>query len=297
MLSAVIITYNEEKHIERCINSIINIVDKVYILDSFSTDNTLEIASKFNNVEIKKNKFINHAEQFNFALNTFQIKSSWIMRIDADEYIDPECAAWLSKNLTILPSTTTGVYINRYINFMNKQLRFGGMSSYWILRVWRNGFGYCEQRWMDEHIVLSSGDTIKASGKLIDHNFNNLSWWAHKHVDYSTKEAIDILRKKNFNLNTTETNHIKNSNIEKFRPLKKTYNLFPLFLRPLMYFIYRYIIRMGFLDGKEGFLWCFLQGLWYRMMVDAKVFEIKQLAIIENKTIPMIIKEKYGYDI
>lgn len=295
-IAAVILTFNEEIHIKRCIDSLLEVVDHIYVMDSFSTDSTLDILSEYKNVTVKKNKFINHAVQFNHALDEFDIDSDWVMRIDADEYIDSELVNFLSKNITSIPSSTTGILLNRHMTFMGKLLTHGGMSSYWMLRLWRNGFGRCEQTWMDEHIILSSGDIAKASGKLIDDNLNTLSWWAHKHVDYSTREAIDIIQRElNQQHNTIEAK-LFGSKSEQIRFLKNLYSQTPLFVRPFIYFIYRYFIRLGFLDGKQGFLWCVFQGFWYRMMVDAKVFELKSL-VHEDMDIKQVIKYKYNYEI
>ncbi|SBO12204.1 SPBc2 prophage-derived glycosyltransferase SunS [Vibrio mediterranei] len=295
-VSAIILTYNEELHVERCINSLVDSVDKIYILDSFSTDRTIEVASKFDNVEIKQNKFINHAVQFNFALEVFDIDTDWVMRIDADEYIDRNLSRFLNNSLDDLPSDVNGVVVNRFITFMGRLLKHGGMSDYWTLRIWRNGKGYCEQRWMDEHIVLTSGSTTRAPGRLVDDNLNTLSWWAHKHVDYSTREAIDVLISESSNSSNQVKSRLFGTSAERNRFFKHIYNQVPKFTRPFIYFIYRYVIRMGFLDGKQGFLWHILQGFWYRMMVDAKVFEIKS-AVNVNSDLKQVVKNKYDYEI
>lgn len=295
-ISAVILTYNEEVHIRRCIDSLLPIVDNIYVLDSYSTDATINILSEYEKVKVSQNRFLNYATQFNQALDFFDIESTWIIRIDADEYLDLNCREsliYLSKNL---PDNVNGIYLNRYMTFLGKLLIHGNMSSYWALRVWRNGYGRCEQRWMDEHILLSSGNTVNADGKLVDDNLNTLSWWSHKHVDYSTREAIDILLKEKVSNNTLKGKFFGSSS-ERIRFLKDFYNETPLFFRPLFYFIYRYFIKMGFRDGKEGFLWCIFQGFWYRMLVDSKVFEIKKVAKLENKSISVVVKEKYGYEI
>ncbi|WP_050933319.1 glycosyltransferase family 2 protein, partial [Vibrio harveyi] len=260
MITAVILTYNEEKHIKRCIESLIPVVDKICILDSFSTDKTLEIASKYQIVEFKKNSFLNYATQFNTALDVFDIETDWVFRIDADETIDSQCSNWLKFELQNVQQSITGIYLNRYMTFLGKTMTYGGMSTYWALRIWRNGYGRCEQRWMDEHILLSTGDTIYAPGKLIDDNLNNLSWWSHKHVDYSTREAIDILLKESLDNKLQIRSDFFGSSSERIRYLKSIYNAVPLFVRPFLYFFYRYILKAGFLDGREGFLWCLLQG-------------------------------------
>jgi glycosyltransferase involved in cell wall biosynthesis len=295
-ISAVILTFNEEIHIERCIESLLPIVEKIYVMDSYSTDNTLDILFKYEKVKVKKNKFVNHSLQFNLALEVFDIESDWVIRIDADEYIDLELQNYLQQELPLLTKNVTGINVNRYMNFMGARLNHGGMDSYWMLRVWRNGLGTCEQKWMDEHIVVSHGDLVKASGKLIDDNKNNLSWWTHKHVDYSTREAIDIIIQELDEQGSNVASSLWGTSVERMRFLKNLYNNFPIFVRPFIYFFYRYFLRLGFLDGKQGFLWCVLQGFWYRMMVDAKVFELKSEQT-SKITIKEVIKKKYGYDI
>lgn len=297
MISAVILTFNESKHIERCIKSILPCVDHIYICDSFSTDNTLSIVNQFEKVTVKQNQWINYATQFNYALENFDIKTDWVMRIDADEFIDFNLLNWLKNNINNIPNNTNGIYVNRYMTFMGRLLRHGGMNSYWMLRLWRNGLGHCEQRWMDEHIVLPPCKTIKANGKLIDDNLNSLSWWANKHVDYSTREAIDVILSERNKINNCLQENLTGSKAERVRYFKKIYNQIPLFIRPFFYFNFRYFIKLGFLDGKEGFLWHILQGFWYRMMVDAKIFEIKKCIKSEKKPLNQLIKEKYGYEI
>lgn len=296
-ISFIILTFNESKHIKRCIDSILPISNKIYVVDSYSTDDTLDILSDYNSVQIIKNKFVNYSTQFNFALDNFDLDSEWIFRIDADEFLDDELINYLLYETNDIPSSISGVYFNRYIHFLGKQLSYGGMSSYWMLRMWRRGFGRCESTWMDEHIVLTSGETIKSKGKLVDKNLNNFSWWLHKHVDYSTREAIDILLKER-NISTNELKgDILGGKVERTRFLKNLYNKTPLFFRPVIYFLYRYFILLGFLDGYQGFIWCVLQGFWYRFIVDAKIYEIKSTATNLNIDIFDVIRSKYKIEV
>lgn len=295
-ICAVILTYNEEVHISRCIESIYDVVDRIYVMDSYSNDSTMEIISKYSKVEVRQNKFLNYASQFNFALDSFSISSDWIIRIDADEYVSDELKLFLKNDILHVPENVNGICFNRLMTFMGKLLRYGGMSSYWALRMWRNGYGRCEQSWMDEHIILSSGSLAKAKGMLVDDNLNNLSWWAHKHVDYSTREAIDVIQREFNQQDNIIKSNFFGSKSERVRFFKNIYNRLPLFIRPFIYFLYRYILLFGFLDGKQGFLWSILQGFWYRTMVDAKVLEIKSLTG-KDKNIKEVVKSRYGYEI
>jgi hypothetical protein len=128
---------------------------------------------------------------------------------------------------------------------------------------------------MDEHIVLLEGQTVEFENDFIDHNLNNLSWWSQKHIGYSIREAIDLLDIEFNIIGKKEEGQLTPQALEK-RNRKLKYAEQPLFLRAFFYFLYRYFFKLGFLEGKEGFLWHFLQGWWYRTLVDAKIYEIKK---------------------
>lgn len=298
-VDVIILTYNEERHIKRCIESVLPFANKIYVMDSFSTDSTLDILSTYKNVSVQQQTFVNYATQFNAALDAFEPESEWLMRLDADEYVDAEFSCFLSSQLDSVESSVNALMANRFMTFMGKLLEHGGMADYWMLRLWRNGLGRSETTWMDEHIILSEPTvSVKLPGRLIDDNLNNLSWWATKHVNYSTREAIDVLlREEKECCDTMVKPSLFGAGAERVRFLKNLYNRMPLFTRPFFYFVYRYFVRLGFLDGKQGFLWCILQGFWYRMMVDAKLFEIKSTAARKQCSVRDVVKDMYGYEI
>jgi len=292
-ITAIILTYNEELHIARCINSLRNIADKIYVIDSFSTDSTLQIAEKLGS-EILQNKFVNQAVQFNWAIDNCNIHTDWIIRIDADEYIDNTSGIKLKEYLSKLSSDISGLIISRKIVFQGKPLLHGGWYPKWNLRIYRNGHGICENRWMDEHIVLTTGRAIKIQLDFVDDNLNNLSWWTNKHTNYATREAIDYF------ITLNDLQHDKSvsakfwgNDAERKRWLKQKYLNFPLFIRPVINFIYRYILLFGFLDGKQGLIWHFLQGFWYRFLVDAKIYELKKNFNNDKDAIVEYIRQTY----
>ncbi|MEO0183439.1 MAG: glycosyltransferase family 2 protein, partial [candidate division WOR-3 bacterium] len=112
------------------------------------------------------------------------------------------------------------------------------------------------------------------------------------HNNYSTREAVEYLMQK-YSIQKIDTvADIKGSKTEKKRWLKeRIYNRLPLFLRAFLYYIYRYVLKLGFLDGKEGLIFHFLQGFWYRFLVDAKIYEIEKRARVENRPVQEIIEE------
>lgn len=293
-ISAVILTFNEEKHIERCIKSLKGIVDDVFIVDSFSTDNTVQLAETLG-ARIYQNPWKNYATQFNWGLTNCPIKTEWVWRIDADEYIVPGNGVDVKNTLSSLSSDITGVYIKRKIVFLGRALKYGGWYPVWHLKIWRTGKGFCENRWMDEHIKLSEGVTVQIECDQIDENHNDLVWWTEKHNSYSSRELIDLLDiQYNIFSQNTVVPKLFGTGEQRKRWLKIRYVKLPLFVRPIFYFIYRYFLKFGFLDGKSGFVWHVLQGFWYRFLVDAKMYELKKQF---NGDIPLLvkyIKEKYG---
>jgi len=296
-LSVIILTHNESKHIERCIKSLQQVTDKIFIIDSFSTDNTVSLATGLG-ASIIQNTWVSYAFQFNFGIQNNPYHTSWVMRMDADEYITAELAQELNQNLALTPQDVSGLYVKRRVLFMDKWIKRGGYYPIWLLRIWRNGLGICEELWMDEHIKLSSGTTVQLQNDIVDHNLNNLTWWTQKHNNYAIREVIDLLNiKYNFDDRVTVQPDFWGNQEQRTRYLKIKYAGLPLFSRPFIYFIFRYIFKLGFLDGKKGLIWHFLQGFWYRFLVDAKIFEVYQNAGKNKQDIITHFRTEYGKDL
>lgn len=296
-LTAIVLTYNEELHLDRCLNSLKYICSDIVIVDSFSTDKTKQIAQKFK-VRFFQNKWINYATQFNWGINNTNIETDWVLRIDADEYLTTELIKNLKSELNTLDSNINGVLVDRLMYFMNKPLKRGGMYPIKHLKIWRKGKAFCEQRWMDERMKLVAGETTYISGDLIDHNLNDITWWSQKHNNYATREAIDILDKRyNFTDKEVLSSNLFGTAEERRRWLKNQYLSLPLFIRPVMFFIIRYVFQLGFVEGKRGFIWSVLQCGWYRFLVDTKIYEAHNKAGFEKEALINYFKEKFNYDI
>jgi len=296
-LTVVILTYNEEKNIRFALESVKGWVKNIFIVDSFSTDNTLEIAREFK-CKIYQNPWRNYASQLNWALKNLSIDTEWIMRLDADEIVTSSLRDELIDELPRIENDITGLYVNRRIYFLGKWMKHGTMYPIKVLRIWRKGSGYCEKRWMDEHIKIIKGKIFFLKNDIIDNNRNNLSWWINKHNQYATREAIDVLNIK-YNLIQYDEVPAKifGTQEQRKRWLKRKYAYLPLFLRPIMYFLYRYFIRLGFLDGKEGLVWHFLQAFWYRFLVDSKIYEMCKKSREDKSMLIQNIKTEYGIDL
>ncbi len=294
-ISVIILTYNEELHIERCIKSLLPVVKEIFIIDSFSTDKTVEIAERLG-AKVYQNPWINYALQFQWGLDNCPIETEWVMRMDSDEYILPELQNEISDKIQNIQEDTSGIYIKRRVYFKDKWIKHGSYYPTWLLRIWRYKDGHIEQRWMDEHIKLTKGETIQFENDLVDDNLNDLTWWTTKHNNYATREAVDILNIIHEFINYDEVNsNFFGTQEERKRFLKKKYANLPLFTRPFIYFLWRYFIKLGFLDGKQGLIWHFLQGFWYRFLVDAKIYEIEKKAEDSNLSLKETLIQKYGF--
>ena len=289
-ITAIILTYNEEKHIERCLLSIKEVVKRIIIIDSFSTDRTLEIVKKYN-VEILQNKWINYSKQLNWGIENANVETDWILRIDSDESVTKNLAKKIRENLNKFSSNKSGLTVNLQLVFFGKKIKYGGLYPQKLLRIWRNGKGKCEDSWMDEHIIVDSG-TAHLDGDIVDNNLNNFQWWIDKHNRYSSRKAINFLIEEKNKSSSEKKIIIKNKIIK-----NKFFYMFPVGLRSFLYFIYRYLFRLGFLNGWRGFLFDFFQGFWFRVLVDAKIVELKKIMKTKDLTLEQAVKSEYGYDI
>lgn len=272
-LSVLILTSNEESNIAKCLDSISPTGAKVYIVDSLSQDKTVEIAESMG-ATVLQNPWKTYADQFNWGLDNAGIDSDWVMRMDADEEIMPDLVEAINNFLEAPPADVSGIYVRRRVFFMGRWIRHGGYYPTWLLRLFRRGVGRCEALWMDEHIVLDSGKTLQIKADIIDKNNKDLTFWTDKHNKYASREVLDIVESKRKADTGVITGGLGESQASGRRWMKdNVYSRMPLFLRPSLYFIYRYFFRLGFLDGREGLIFHFLQGFWYRFLVDAKLFE------------------------
>lgn len=296
-LTAIILTFNEEIHLQRCLDSLKDICSDIVIVDSFSQDKTEEIAIR-NRVGFYQNKFSNHTNQLNWALTNCPIQTDWVIRIDADEYLSPELAKEIKNKLGKIKENIHGIRVKRLMYFMDKPLKKAGMYPIWHTKIWRTGSAFCEQRWMDERMKITKGETTFLNGDLVDHNLNNLTWWTQKHNGYATREAIDILDQiYNFTNSESLQGKFFGNGEERRRWLKQRYLKLPLFIRPFFFFGVRYFLQGGFLEGKRGFLWNILQCGWYRFLVDAKIYEAYRKSGRNKDKLITYFKEQYNYDI
>lgn len=277
-ITAIILTYNEEIHIERCIRSVQRVCREVLVVDSFSTDKTCAIANTLG-AKVVQHKFTNQAEQFNWAIDNLCIDTEWIWRVDADEIIEDGLVTIAESELSHLPKNVNGVYVNKKIVFMGRPLLHGGWYPAQQIKLIRKGFGRSEDKQMDEHLIVTSGDTVSWNGDQTDWNLKSLEWWWEKHEGYALREAKMQCVEVDSD-NDVDSIAVKGkffgTNAEWKRWMKNLYGKCPLYVRPIIYFIGRYIFMGGFLDGYAGWYWHTRQGLKYRMLVDKNIAKLRK---------------------
>jgi glycosyltransferase involved in cell wall biosynthesis len=272
-ISVIILTYNEELNIEECLKSVVDWAEEIIIVaDSRSTDKTLGIVEKYTNM-IYQHSFIDFAQQFNWAIDNIEIRGEWIMKLDADERLTTELKKEIAEILPKTPKDITGFYIKRRVYFMGRWIKHGGYYPTWLLRIWRKRAGRIEMRQMDEHPILSFGKTLNFKNYFFENDKKDLTFWIDKHNKYATREVNSVMNPSEELLAPSLTA----SQVQRKRWFKENfYYRLPLFCRAFLYFIYRYFFLFGFLDGKEGLIFHFLQGFWYRFLVDAKIYEAEK---------------------
>lgn len=292
-VTAIILTLNEEKHLSRCLRSLEDVADKVVIVDCYSSDATLDIARKYGAL-VLQHEWVNHAVQFNWALTQLEV-ADWVMRIDADEVVTPALAEQVRRELPLLSNDIKGVYVNRRMNFLGHPIRHGGVFPVQVLRIFRYGHGECENRWMDEHIQVT-GKTVAIAGEIIDDNLNSLTWWTEKHNKYASLEAVEMLNLYYGFMSSASKNGSRvggKAGIKRWLK-ERIYSRLPGGFRSCVYFFYRYVVRLGFLDGKAGTTFHVLQGFWYRYLVDAKVAEVQKYLNQYDVSISQAIEQVLG---
>lgn len=276
--SFVILTFNEEVHLPRLLHSIAALNAPIYVVDSGSTDGTLEICASFGAV-VASNPFENHPKQWHFALNHFVINTPWIIALDADQIVTPELFDQLQAFRDEDYTGVDGIYFNRKNFFKGRWLRYGGYYPKYLLKMFRTGVGFSDlNENMDHRFVVPGKTSIWPKGHLIEENTkeNQISFWIKKHDRYSDLVAEEEHR---FRVEGRERQNKKSlfgSPDERIAWLKYRWVRMPLFLRPFLYFFFRYFIQLGILDGRQGLIFHFLQGLWFRFVVDVKILELRQ---------------------
>jgi glycosyltransferase involved in cell wall biosynthesis len=268
-LSVVILTCNEEANIAQALESVHSWARRIFIVDSFSTDRTLEIAQGYG-CAFHQFPFESYSRQRNRALTDLPIDTEWVLFLDADEWVPEKLKLEIAATLERGP-VEDGFFLRRRFYWMNTWIR-RGYYPVWILRLFRYGAGICEDRSVNEHIVVP-GQTGFLKNDFIHEDRKPVSDWIDKHNRYAIREAKELLK------TGTAPERISarffGPQAERARWLReRLYNRLPPILRPCLFFFYRVVIRGGILDGRNALLYHFLQAFWYPLLIDIEYLEL-----------------------
>jgi|SRR5579883_530374 len=271
-LLVIVLTYNEEVNLPDCLASLGGLNCAVWVVDSGSTDRTIEIARN-HGAEVASHPFENYAAQRNWALDHLPVQADWVLNLDADERLTPELVTEIKELLKHVPPDTGGFMLRKRTVFMGRWIRHGGHYPSYHLRLFRAGRGRCEDRLYDQHF-LAEGRIERLTKDYIDVIGSNISSWSIRHVKWAGMEAREILASRGGVGQVTPS--FFGNPIQRRRWWRSTYSAWPLFARAFFYWLYRYFLKLGFLDGVEGLVFHFLQGFWFRFLVDAMIWEAQR---------------------
>ena len=273
--SFIILTFNEELNLDRLLDSISGLEAPTYILDSGSTDKTLEICNS-RKIEVQSNKFINHPQQWDYALRNFNINTPWTIGLDADQTVSPELYKHLQRFTPADYSNIDGIYFNRKYYFQNQWIEYGGYYPMYLLKMFKTNLGYSDlSENMDHRFQVIGKTIIWNDGYIIEENLkeNSIGFWINKHNIYSDLIAEKDVMKRLITTHTTNYQALFGDPNQRKIWKKQVWDKLPRFIRPTLYLFYRLIIQRGILDGKKGIIFHFLHAFWFRLIVDLKIEE------------------------
>lgn len=272
-LTIVILTFNEERRLADCLDSIDGIAAQVFVVDSYSNDGTLDML-RDRGIPYVQHAFANYSDQRNWAQANNPFGTRWIFHLDADERLTAQCRAWLAEKFANLAGDYAGFMFSRRTVFLGRWIRHGGHYPVFHLRLFQADRGTCEDKTYDQHFVVE-GATLRVDGAdIVDIVAIDIESFLTSHNKWSSMEAEEIAAG---GVGGAVRARLFGNPIERRRWLKRRiFERAPIFVRGAVYFFYRYFIRLGFLDRTEGLIFHFLHAFWFRFMIDAKVYEIRK---------------------
>lgn len=272
-LAVVILTYNEELNLPACLESLRGLPGELYIVDSGSTDRTVEIAESAG-ARILVHPFESHARQWRWALDNLPCTPRWVLGLDADQRLSSELRAEIVDLVeTSADARVDGYYLNRRQVFRRRWIKHGGYYPKYLLKLFRPEAVYVDERDLIDHHFYVRGRVAKLKHDLVEANVkeDEIGFWIEKHNRYAVLHAREELARRLGRQDLPLQPALMGSPDQRTLWLKLRWYGLPLYVRPFMYFVYRYLLRLGFLDGKQGLIFHFLQGFWYRLLVDVNL--------------------------
>ena len=275
-LSVLVTTRNEEANVERCLRSVHGFADQIFVLDSESTDRTVEISRPYAEVHTLA---YDHSRIipwiFQWGLDNLPLRNDWVLILEADQAVTPALKAEIAALLARQEIQEDGFYIRRRQIFRGKPLRFGGYGSKVLLKLFRRSRSELDPVEQDTRVYVR-GPVGRLRAPLEEWNLKEdaILFYLQKHLRYAEAFAQEELDRRRRNLPWKTTPRFFGTPDERILWLKDRYYRMPLFVRPTLYFFYRYFFLLGILDGKTGFVFTFLQAFWFRLIVDIRLEEL-----------------------
>ena len=275
-VSIVILTKNEERNLTACLQQVAEWAAEIFVVDSGSTDRTVEIAQEFG-ATVVTHPFESHVQQWRWALATLPLTCDWVLGLDADQRVTPELARAIGAALVRADAANvSGYFVNRRQIFRGRWIRHGGYYPKYLLKLFRTDAVWFDDGDLVDHHFRVRGATERLEGDLIEDNRNEacIAEWIEKHNRYARLQAREELARMRSSADPSAG--LTGPDARTARRKRLWWRL-PLYVRPSAYFFYRYVLRLGFLDGKQGFVFHVLQAFWYRLLVDINLDELSAL--------------------
>ena len=284
-LTVMVLTYNEERNLVACLESVAGWAGEIFVVDSGSTDRTVAIAERYG-ARVVTHPFESHAKQWNWALRHLSFAYEWILGLDADQRVTSELREELCALFGVGPEGVGrsarlegvhGFYIKRRQIFRGTWIRHGGYYPKYLLKLFRHEQGWSDEKELVDHHFYVSGKSARLNADLLEDNQNeaDILLWLQKHLGYAARQAREeLLRQQDVPIWNIRPSLFGTPD-QRTLWLKRLWYRLPLYVRPCLYFFYRYVLRLGFLDGKQGVLFHFLQGFWYRLLVDMVLDDLR----------------------
>lgn len=277
-VTLIVTTRNEEANIEKCLESAYGFLDQIFVVDSESTDATVAIARRYSEVidlPYDHSKIIPWIYQW--ALDHLAIRNEWVMILEADQALTPGLKREMEKLFAKPEIEENGFYVRRMQIFRGKALRFGGYGSKYMLKLFRRSNGELDPEESDTRVYVK-GKTGKLKSPIVEDNKKEqeILFYLEKHLRYADTFAREDIVRREQNLKFKLKPRLFGTPDERTLWLKSLYFRMPLYVRPFVYFFYRYFILLGFLDGKQGSVFHFLQAFWFRLVLDIRIEELRK---------------------
>jgi glycosyltransferase involved in cell wall biosynthesis len=276
-VTLLVTTRNEAANIERCLCSAHLFIDQIFVIDSESEDETVSIARKYAevvNLPYDHSKIIPWIYQW--GLDNLPIRNDWVMILEADQMLTPELKTELEQIFSRDSIQEDGFYVRRQQVFRGKALRFGGYGSKYMLKLFRRAAGELDPEETDTRVYVK-GMVGRLRSPIIEENRkeDDILFYLQKHLRYADVFAREELRRREEGFKWKQQPRLFGTPDQRVLWLKQLFFGLPLYIRPFIYFFYRYVILLGFLDGKQGAIFHFMQAFWFRLVWDIRLEELK----------------------